>query len=118
MHLTLLPHIFIPGVQKELDQWPVLLELACLLPSLHVHLVLVSPEVPSNMAGRSAGFPAPHAARCGNGSCSCSHALGPAEPTASRVRGPVTLKWTSDWPLARFFTLQTFHGLQVFVPPA
>lgn len=30
-------------------QWPLLLELCCLLPSLHLHIVMVSPSLPDNL---------------------------------------------------------------------
>lgn len=50
------------GPQRELDEWPLLLELASLWPALHIHLTLVGPNVPHSLdrqqmvtAGSSAG---------------------------------------------------------------
>ena len=37
------------GVHKEALQWPLLLELCCLLPSLHLHVVMVSPSLPDGL---------------------------------------------------------------------
>lgn len=34
------------GVEKELDQWVMFLELTCLLPSTYIHLLFIGPEVP------------------------------------------------------------------------
>ena len=38
------------GVHKEALQWPLLLELCCLLPSLHLHVVMVSPSLPDGLS--------------------------------------------------------------------
>ena len=67
------------GVQKEIEQWPVLLELACLLPHLHLHLLLVSPDVPQAWHGRSVLFLCPSEYACGDPDCSCAHAQCHAE---------------------------------------
>ncbi|BDA46696.1 probable zinc finger MYND domain-containing protein 15 at N-terminal half [Coccomyxa sp. Obi] len=66
--------ILILGVQKEIDQWPVLLELACLLPQVHLHLLLVSPEVPHRWHKRSAVYVSPDKTACGDPECSCAFA--------------------------------------------
>ncbi|CAK0785799.1 hypothetical protein CVIRNUC_009010 [Coccomyxa viridis] len=41
--------VHMAGVHKEVLQWPLLLELSCLLPSLHLHIVMVSPSLPDNL---------------------------------------------------------------------
>ncbi|CAL8471312.1 g10854 [Coccomyxa elongata] len=66
--------ILILGVQKEIDQWPVLLELACLLPQVHLHLLLVSPEVPHSWHKRSTVYASPDKTACGDPECSCAFA--------------------------------------------
>ena len=63
------------GPQREVDQWPLLLELGCLLPRpLHIELHLIGPEVPAAMHGRSLHVAAPAAAPCGRPGCSCVEA--------------------------------------------
>ena len=42
----------VAGVDKEIRQWPIWLELACLLPHTHLHLVMVSPNVPEHLSGK------------------------------------------------------------------
>ena len=44
------------GAQKELDQWPVFLELLCLMPHQFTHIHFISPDVPSNLAGKCKAF--------------------------------------------------------------
>ncbi|KAK9806175.1 hypothetical protein WJX72_004469 [[Myrmecia] bisecta] len=51
--------IHIIGVQREVDQWPILLELSALLPDIHLHLALVSPDVPKRLHAASEVFCAP-----------------------------------------------------------
>ncbi len=62
-------------MQKEVEQWPVLLELACLLPHTHLHLLLVSPDVPQAWHCRSALFASPNETSCSGTECNCAHAL-------------------------------------------
>ena len=40
------------GAQKELDQWPVFLELMHLVPCTSLHISFISPDVPSNLDGK------------------------------------------------------------------
>ncbi|DBB11897.1 TPA: hypothetical protein ACH3X3_006042 [Trebouxia sp. C0006] len=40
------------GAQKELDQWPVFLELLHLMPCTSLHISFISPDVPSNLDGK------------------------------------------------------------------
>lgn len=90
------------GAATELDQWPVLLELACLLPTLHIHLYLISPWVPDSLDRRSALFASPQATRCGAASCTCGAAqpqvgakqfqdsvLAPTGTSLARIQSPV-----------------------------
>ncbi len=44
LHLT--------GAQKELDQWPVFLELMRLMPCTSLQISFISPDVPSNLDGK------------------------------------------------------------------
>lgn len=61
------------GPQRELDQWPLLLELGCLLPrQLHIDLHLIGPDVPAAAHGRSLHVGAPAAGPCGRSGCSCA----------------------------------------------
>lgn len=65
------------GPQRELDAWPLLLELGCLLPpsqQLEVHLV--GPEVPPWAHGRALRVPPPADGPCGRPGCSCARAEG------------------------------------------
>lgn len=48
--------IYYLGAQKELDQWPVFLELLCLMPHQFTHIHFISPDVPSNLAGKCKAF--------------------------------------------------------------
>lgn len=89
-------------MQKEVEQWPVLLELACLLPHLHLHLLLVSPDVPQAWHCRSALFASPNLTSCSGTDCSCAHAGHGAEP----VRHMLTV-WRG---------LMQIHGYKPFVP--
>ena len=41
------------GPQKEVDAWPTFAELAALLPGHHIRLLLIGPDVPSELHGRS-----------------------------------------------------------------
>lgn len=40
------------GAQKELDQWPVFLELMHLMPCTYLQISFISPDVPSNLNGK------------------------------------------------------------------
>ena len=61
------------GSQKELDQWPLLLELGCLLPrQLRIDLGLIGPDVPAAAHGRSLHVAAPAARPCSAPGCSCA----------------------------------------------
>lgn len=61
------------GPQRELDQWPLLLELGCLLPrQLHIDLHLIGPDVPAAAHGSSLHVGAPAAGLCGRAGCSCA----------------------------------------------
>ncbi len=40
------------GAQKELDQWPVFLELMHLMPCTSLQIFFISPDVPSNLDGK------------------------------------------------------------------
>lgn len=61
------------GPQRELDQWPLLLELGCLLPpQQHVSLHLIGPDVPSTWHGRSLRVAGASAATCGAPGCTCT----------------------------------------------
>ena len=51
------------GAQREVDQWPVFLELSALLPGTRLHLILLGPDVPHAWDGTSARFAAPAAPR-------------------------------------------------------
>ena len=50
------------------------LELACLLPQVHMHLLLVSPEVPHSWHRRSTVYASPDKTACGDPECSCAFA--------------------------------------------
>lgn len=58
--------IHLVGAEKELDQWPVLLELGALLPSTTIDLHLVGPEMPDWADGRSVSVPSPPPAAAGD----------------------------------------------------
>ena len=81
------------GAQQELDQWPVLLELACLLPDLAMHIILVSPWVPQRLDGQSALFAGPGLPRCRASGCSCEHAQSRVGPLAPMLRFPRSVPW-------------------------
>lgn len=51
--------IFCVGAEKEVDQWPVLLELGALLPSTNIVLHVIGPEVPRWADNRSITVPHP-----------------------------------------------------------
>ena len=60
------------GPQREVDQWPQLLELGCLLPQLELALHLVGPDVPAWADGHSLRVGSPTAAPCcDRPGCSC-----------------------------------------------
>lgn len=63
-----------PGPQLELDQWPALLELGCLLPEMDIQLVLVGPDVPIWAHSHSLRVPSPAASACGRHGCACATA--------------------------------------------
>ena len=46
------------GAQKEVDLWPVFLELLRLLPRTRVRVVLAGPDVPDHLDGAQCSFPA------------------------------------------------------------
>ncbi len=67
------------GPQKELDQWPLLLELGCLLPrQLCIDLHLIGPDVPATAHGRSLHVAGPGAGPCGAPGSSCAVAYAAA----------------------------------------
>ena len=45
------------GAQKEVDQWPLFLELAVLLPRTRLRLVFTGPDVPLRLDGSQCSFP-------------------------------------------------------------
>ena len=53
------PQCATAGAQKELDQWPVVLELAALMPGVALHVHYVSPHTPADMAARTVCFQSP-----------------------------------------------------------
>lgn len=60
------------GPRRELDAWPLLLELGCLLPpGQRIELHLVGPEVPPWAHGRGLRVGPPAAPPCGRQGCSC-----------------------------------------------
>ncbi len=59
-----------------------LLELAALLPRVHLHLLLAGPEVPGALDGRSVLFAAPAERACGRAGCSCAN-MPPGAPLRS-----------------------------------
>eukprot|EP00887_Chlorella_sp_A99_P001168 scaffold14.g1168.t1 len=82
---TLVVHCL--GPQRELDQWPALLELGCLLPHLDIRLHLVGPDVPPWAHTRSVTVGSPSAARtCGRHGCSCSSGDGGADGAEGQQR--------------------------------
>lgn len=62
------------GPQKEVQQWPLFLELGCLHPALRLHLHFVGPEVPLSADGLSLEVPSPVGRSCGAAGCSCQRA--------------------------------------------
>lgn len=65
------------GPQRELDAWPLLLELGCLLPpGQRVELHLIGPEVPPWAHARGLHVPQPAEGPCGRPGCSCAEAEG------------------------------------------
>ncbi len=59
-----------------------LLELAALLPRVHLHLLLAGPEVPGALDSRSVLFAAPAERACGRAGCSCAN-MPPGAPLPS-----------------------------------
>jgi hypothetical protein len=81
--------IHLLGPQKELDQWPLLLELGCLMtPQEGIQLHLIGPDVPAWAHGRSLRVAAPAAAACGRPGCSCAHQPVAAVAVAAAAAGP------------------------------
>ena len=70
------------GVDKEVRQWPALLELGALLPCTHLQLVLVSPELPQELSGQQFEFASPQQQTCGSLKCSCARSLLPSTTSA------------------------------------
>lgn len=62
------------GPQKEVQQWPLFLELGCLHPALRLHLHFVGPEVLLSADGLSLEVPTPVGRSCGAAGCSCQRA--------------------------------------------
>lgn len=91
------------GPQRELDAWPLLLELGCLLPpgqQLEVHLM--GPEVPPWAHGRSVHVAPPADGPCGRPGCSCTRSAGwgsvAAAPHPIDVAGPSGVAGAADGP--------------------
>ena len=82
------------GVRHEMDAWPLLLELGCLLPrGLHTRVHLVGPEVPDwahgNCVTVEAAAPA-DAGGCGDPGCSCANqAAGVSTLVPAAAKGEV-----------------------------
>jgi hypothetical protein len=65
------------GARKEFEQWPLLLELGCLLPGrIEVHLV--GPAVPLWAHDRAVHVDSPSGFACGREGCSCGREAAPA----------------------------------------
>ena len=62
------------GAQKEVDQWPLFLELANLLPRMRLRVVLAGPDVPHRLNGAQCSF-----------SAACPPSLATAEPARSQL---------------------------------
>ncbi|KAL4444238.1 hypothetical protein ABPG75_011975 [Micractinium tetrahymenae] len=90
------------GPQRELDAWPLLLELGCLLPpGQQLELHLIGPEVPPWAHGRSVRVTAPAEGPCGRPGCSCTNAASLGSPQGSSTDGcagsQMLFFWRGEW---------------------
>lgn len=103
------------GPQKELDQWPLLLELGCLLPpTAQIELHLVGPDVPPETHGRSIRVATPAAGPCGRPGCSCAR----QEPPAAAAAAPAATEGQQEaggggGSMALFFWRGAYHELSI-----